>query len=242
VFRQPVGDEANIAACLVEIAKLADKIRGAKSLQLWGVHAKIVRLLRFAEHEDLPVRTAAYEELAVLAYQDQMTRNRSFFLSLVPIDPGVDIFIHSIEEEKDPTVRNLATQVLVACLQMNVGNKYGLPITFYQGIQAYDESRGHVLVPEFVQYINESDERSHQTDAMLLLNQICRVDTNHLVEVAQVALPLLKERIQQGYAIEQYAAVQLATMIAGRFDLAQKLIRCALPVPITIEMRCSDGY
>eukprot|EP01052_Picozoa_sp_SAG31_P007927 SAG31_NODE_389_length_16370_cov_4.517915_3_plen_536_part_00 len=61
VFRQPVGLPGNIFKCKKEIDRLKEQILGAKSLAKWGVHAKVVRLLRFAEHEDLPVRHAAYE-------------------------------------------------------------------------------------------------------------------------------------------------------------------------------------
>ena len=87
VFRQPVGDQENIDNCFKDIERLEAAIASAKSLQKWGVHAKIVRLMRFCEHEDNPVRKAAYTAMAKLAYQDQMTTDRSFFLSLTPTDP-----------------------------------------------------------------------------------------------------------------------------------------------------------
>eukprot|EP01052_Picozoa_sp_SAG31_P007926 SAG31_NODE_389_length_16370_cov_4.517915_2_plen_617_part_00 len=155
---------------------------------------------------------------------DQMSRDRSCFLFLTPTDPAVPIFIKTIESETDPDVRNLATQTLVVMLQMNVMNTYGLPATFYQKVQDYDEERGHVLVPEFVRYINDCENRSHQIDALLLLNQLCTVDSNHLIEVVDVGLPLLRERLTNGVVIEQYAACQLVVKIANRPDLAGHLI------------------
>ena len=136
----------------------------------------------------------------------------------------MEIFIRTIEEEEDAETRNLATQVLTIYLQMNVGNCYGFPATFYQKVQDYDEMRGHVLVPEFVKYWTECESKEHQIDCMLLLNQLCTVDSNHLVEVADIALPLLRERIKTGTVIEQYSAILLTKMIANRFDLAGKLI------------------
>lgn len=233
VFRQPLGLPGNIFKCKAEIEKLQTQIIGARSLLQWGVHAKIVRLVRFAEHEDLPVRTVAYGALAQLAYMDQMSLDRSFFLSLTPTDPTVSVFIRTIEDEQDAVVRNLATQTLVTYLQMNVGNTYGLPATFYQKVQDYDEERGHVLVPAFAKYITECEDRSHQIDALLLLNQLCIVDSNHLIEVADVGLPLLKERLDTGTIIEQYGALQLVVKIANRFDLAVKLIESGIMASLT---------
>lgn len=122
---------------------------------------------------------------------------------------------------------------MVTYLQMNVSNTYGLPATFYQKTQDYDEARGHVLVPTFVRYINECEDRSHQIDAMLLLNQLCTVDSNHLVEVADMALPLLKDRIETGTVIEQYCAVQLVVKLANRSDLSGLLIQAGIMAALT---------
>jgi len=80
-----------------------------------------------------------------------------------------------------------------------------------------------VLVPEFVKYVTESKDASHQIDGLLLLNQLCTVDSNHLLEVVDIALPLLRDRMESGTIIEQYAACQIVAKIANRFDVATKL-------------------
>lgn len=239
VFRQAVGDQANIEKCKRDIAAQKSAITTAQSLMRWGVHAKITRLVRFAEHPDTEVTKEAFAAIASLAYQDQMTgasmkMGTSNFLFITPVDPTVETFMMTIEgrsrdggEVTDPAVRNLATQCLLTFLQANVWNKYGAMVSYYQAVDEYNEkaaAQGRNVVETFVSYIQTCEDREHQIDALILLLNFCKVDTNHLVKVCDVALPLLQERVKSGTIIEQFVSIQIVAMVSERFDLAGKLI------------------
>lgn len=239
VFRQELGDEENIARCKLDIEQLQKSITTARSVMRWGVHSKITRLVRFAEHPEPIVQQEAFRAIAQLAYNDQMTggsmtAGTSNFMFITPVDPTVEAFLMTIEgrtrdggEVTDMTTRNLATQCLLTFLQANVWNKYGALVSYYQAVEDYTttaESEGRNVVQTFVTYIGECKEREHQIDGLILLLNFCKVDTNHLLAVCDVALPLLQSRIQSGELIEQYVAIQIVAMISERFDLAAKLI------------------
>jgi hypothetical protein len=239
-FRQPAGDKKNIAKCLEEIKLVRNKIYNAKGLAKWGVHRHITRVTRFAEHHEDVVRKSALEVIAWLAYQDQMTSGTmqmgtSRFIFLTPVNPMAETLMMTIEGTnrndepiEDPETRNLATRAMLTYLQSNVWNKaFGIK-SFYQAIADYDQTRvaetGKGAVEVFVEYIAECKDRTHQINAMILLLNFCKVDSNHLVKVCDVALPLLKLRMESGHMIEQYVALQITLMIADRFDLTQQLI------------------
>lgn len=239
VFRQEVGNEANIATCTKNISGLKKSIMTARSLMRWGVHAKITRLIRFSEHQDAPVQLEAFRAIATLAYNDQMTggsmiAGTSNFMFITPVDPTVEAFMMTIEGRTrdggvvtDPETRNLATQGLLTFLQANVWNKYGALTSYYKAVEDYNEKaveEGRSVVESFVEYIGQCEEREHQIDALILLLNFCKIDTNHLVKVCDIALPLLQDRIQSGSIIEQFVAMQIIGMISERFDLAAKLI------------------
>jgi hypothetical protein len=239
VFRQEIGDEENIDKSKKDIASLKKSIINARSLKRWGVHSQITRLIRFAEHPDAPVQQEAFRAIASLAYNDQMTGGSmvpgtSNFMFITPVDPTVEAFLMTIEgrdRNGDPvtdlTTRNLATQCLLTFLQANVWNKYGALVSYYEAVEDYTmkaEADGRSVVQAFVAYIGECEDREHQIDALILLLNFCKVDTNHLVKVCDVALPLLQERIQSGELIEQFVAIQIISMVSERFDLAAKLI------------------
>ena len=130
-------------------------------------------------------------------------------------------------EVTDMETRNLATQCLLTFLQANVWNKYGALVSYYQAVEDYTlkaEQGGRNVVQAFVKYIGDCEDREHQIDGLILLLNFCKVDTNHLMSVCDVALPLLKERIRSGELIEQFVSIQIICMISERFDMAGKLI------------------
>ena len=143
----------------------------------------------------------------------------SNFLFITPVDPTVETFMMTIEgrsrdggEVTDPAVRNLATQCLLTFLQANVWNKYGAMVSYYQAVDEYNEkaaAQGRNVVETFVSYIQACEDREHQIDALILLLNFCKVDTNHLVKVCDVALPLLQERVKSGTIIEQFVSIQI---------------------------------
>ena len=56
VFRQPVGDAENIVACQREAGELRRKLTVRRGVLAWGAHALVVRLIRLAHHDDVPVK------------------------------------------------------------------------------------------------------------------------------------------------------------------------------------------
>lgn len=73
VFRQPIGDAANILACQTEAGELRRKLTARRGVLAWGAHALVVRLVRMCAHADVPVQLVALKHLLRLCYEDQMT-------------------------------------------------------------------------------------------------------------------------------------------------------------------------
>jgi len=227
VFKKEIGDQANISAVKAEIAKLRSQIVNSSFVNRWGSHFRIVRLLRLAEHPDLEIQRIAFEALAILTHQDQMTEAYSFFAMLCPTDPAVFTLMDAIEKHPDDEIRNYATRIFGALLQMNAGNRYGLLVTFHSKLQLVDDQKGNMVAQNLVKYALEKADRWHvwhQIDAVNMLLEMGNTDSNDLPAVANYALPLLAGWIENGNVVQQYIAVQLAMKTANRFDLAGKVL------------------
>lgn len=243
VSKKEIGDQQNIDNCARECARLRQSIAHAKFLNRWGHHKRIVRLLWLCEHPDVEVQRSAFEALMILAYQDQMTPNDSFFASITPCDPGVPTLLNAIEGHPDAEIRNMATRTLTCFLQMNAGNRYGLPISFHSTLQDIDDEKGNVVTAGLVQYAMESNDLNHKIDAAMMLLEMGNTDSNDLKAVADSALPLLCEWLDDGNIIQQYVACELIMRTANRFDLAgQVLDSPAVEAMINLFDNVADSY
>ena len=243
VFRKEVGDQQNIDTCARECIMLRQKIAHAKFLNRWGHHVRIVRLLWLCEHPDVEVQRSAFESLMILAFQDQMTPNDSFFAAITPCSPGVQTLLTAIEGHPDADIRNMATRTLTCFLQMNAGNRYGLPISFHTKLQDLDDELGNVVTTGLVQYAMETEVPHHKVDAVMMLLEMGNSDSNDLPAVADKALPLLCEWLDDGDIIQQYVACELIMRTSNRFDLADKVLDSpALEAMINLFDNIADSY
>eukprot|EP01052_Picozoa_sp_SAG31_P015207 SAG31_NODE_971_length_10655_cov_35.774915_3_plen_1569_part_00 len=225
VFRQPIGDEANILACQNEAGDLRRKLTSRRGVWAWGAHALVVRLIRMTAHADAPVQVTALRHLVRLCYEDQFTTARSFFMGLTPTDPTVKyMFANILPPENDAEIRNLSTRCLIVLLQENVGNKFGLPVTFHQIVMAEDAKSDGQITEDLIDYaLDAAAPRAHRYDAALLLVEMCKADSNKLVKVLRM-MPALANWMQEGSCMEQFLACHLVAMASNRFDLAAKII------------------
>ena len=234
VFLKPVGDEENIKACAAEAEMLAREIEFISGVRSWGKHWRIVRLVRLAEHADIPVKKIAYEALLNLAYHDQMTRQHSFFMAITPCDPTCDGMLDTIINCEDQEVKNLACKTLIIFLQENIGNAYGVPITFHQYLMRLDDEQDGAITRGILDYcMADHENEGYERDAALLVLEVCTADSNKLIGVAAEMMPKLAEWMTSRGMIEQYIAASLVAMTANRFDLAKQVIEGpALPAMI----------
>jgi hypothetical protein len=246
VFLKPIGDEDNIAACSKEADTLCTEIEFITGIRGWGRHWRIVRLVRLAEHPDLPVKKIAFEACLKLAYHDQMTYERSFYMSLTPCNPTADGMLTTIldcssgqlasQQCEDQEIKNLAVRALITFLQFNAGNKYGVPITFHQYIMRRDDESGGQITRELVDFcLLDHENEEYERDVVLLLLELCNADSNKLVNVADKLMPKLSVWMETRGFIEQFIACRLVAMASNRFDLAKAIIEGpALKAMITL--------
>jgi hypothetical protein len=220
VFKKEIGDEENIQAVAEECLSLRKMICFSQFINRWGHHYRIVRLLRLCEHPDVEVQRSAFKALAILAQQDHMTTSYSFFAMLCPTDPGVFTLLDAIEGHPDAEIRNYATRVFTTFLQMNAGNRYGLLVTFHSKLQEADDEKGNIVASLLVDYALEADDLWHKIDAVQMLLEMGNSDSNDLPAVAENAMPLLSDWIENGNVVQQYIACHLVMKTANRFDLA----------------------
>eukprot|EP01052_Picozoa_sp_SAG31_P001347 SAG31_NODE_46_length_30980_cov_226.095107_7_plen_1671_part_00 len=235
-FLKPQGDAKNIEAQTRIVEELAEQLQTRTGIRAWGAHATIVRLVRLAEHPDESVRTLALTQISKLAFLDQMTSDRSFFMSLTPTRPTVQILLDAITTtETDSATKNLATRALVTFLQENIGNEFGLPVTYHERVMTLDEQQEGQITADLFKYAFGDLPREESQDAMLLILELCKADSNKLVLVGEICLPDLALKMKTGSMMEQYASSLLAAMTANRFDLADKIIHSPI-LDATIQL------
>lgn len=220
VFKKEIGDADNIQAVKDECLQLRKTICFTQFINRWGHHYRIVRLLRLCEHPDIEIQRSAFRALAILAQQDHMSTSYSFFAMLCPTDPAVFTLLDAIEGHPDAEIRNYATRIFTTFLQMNAGNRYGLLITFHSKLQEADDAKGNIVAGLLVDYANEAEDLWHKVDAVQMLLEMGNSDSNDLPAVADRAMPLLTDWLQNGNAVQQYIACHLMMKTANRFDLA----------------------
>lgn len=243
VFKKEVGDEENIKVVKGECLQLRKTLCFTQFINRWGHHYRIVRLLRLCEHPDVEVQRSAFQALAILAHQDHMTTSYSFFAMLCPTDPGVFTLLDAIEGHPDAEIRNYATRVFTTFLQMNAGNRYGLLVTFHSKLQLADDAKGNIVAGLLVDYANETSELWHKVDAVQMLLEMGNSDSNDLPAVAERAMPLLADWIENGNVIQQYIACHLVMKTANRFDLAGDVMASdALGALVNLFTVIADQY
>eukprot|EP01051_Picozoa_sp_SAG22_P006441 SAG22_NODE_422_length_10687_cov_4.448149_2_plen_655_part_00 len=149
--------------------------------------------------------------------------------SLTPTRPTVSILLNELHIRdmlsRDAAANNLATRALVIFLQENVGNQYGVPVTFHEKLMALDQEVEGAVMQDVVDYVlMDNLPREHAIDAMLLVTELCKADSNKLAVVVDRLIPIMVEWMASGSAIEQHTVSHLAAMAANRFDLADRII------------------
>lgn len=221
---QPPTLDTSVKKCEKDIKKLEHQISHASSLQRWGGHARILRILKFAQHPNVNVRRVAFESLAILSYLDQMTR-RSMLINLAA-DTIMPILLSAIYVEEDEDLKVFAVRTLKTFLQEE---RHILELTIYNDTHDHD-------VAEVIAELGVAAERdSSKVDCMKCLLEMSFVDSNSLDAVARTAIPLLAAWAETGTVVQQHLSAELMMNVAGRFDLCVSLTKIAVEVIIFIS-------
>merc|ERR1711871_1154570 len=231
VFNAPIDDPTTVPRACAEITMLRARIGYSQRQHVWGTHAAILRLLRFATHEDDTVRLKAWEAFATLSFWDHVT-GKSFFLEFTP-NTSMQIVLNAITSEKDESVRLFAVRLLGAFARDQLHIKE---------LNGYMEDDCHVDVAECIARMACTTIRSAaKVDCMQTLLALTYIDSNVLDAVAENCIPMLGGWAQKGSLVEQHLAAELFMLISGRFDLTADLIADgALPKLVSLFMAVDD--
>ena len=246
VFLQPPDTAETLALCKSEALAQQRNIAFAKGVGKWDTHQRIVRLIRLAEHEQVAVSRVAFQTMANLAYYDQMTMENSFFVRLICTNPTTMTVLHTIMTASDNDQRNAAVQFMTILLQMNIGNRVAKPCTFHEMVMVYDDGgqvgdglgdgdglrlpkhlpsrEKYEIITSLCKYATSTIPRDHAFDATTLIMEMCNADSNKLIIVADMMLPMLSSWMRDGNVLEQHMASHIVAMISNRFDAAAKVI------------------
>lgn len=231
VMNAPTEAPATIVRACDEIKQLRHTIAHVTGPGAWGIHAMILRLLDFAKHESITVRTCAFETLAALSYWDHVT-SEAFFIEMTP-NTSMLLTINAIINEQDQGLRTFAIRLLGAFVRAELHIK--------ELSNFIDEDNGLGLPEILAKFAQSSCRRESQVDCMQTLLAITYIDSNVLDAIAEHCIPMLAEWAQKGSVIEQHLAAELLMLISGRFDLTSDLIaEGALPKLVSLFMSVDD--
>jgi len=229
-FNIAIDDPTLRERCSAEILQLRHDIAYAKRWNVWGVHASILRLLRYAKHEDVIVRRNAFETLAALSYLDHVTE-KAFFVEITA-NTAVQIVFDAIALETDEALRIYAVRFLGALVRRQV---YIVELT-----ACLEESEVD-LYQELSKLARFAVRPASKIDCVQTLQTLAYIDSNALDAVARGCIPILCNWMSSGSVIEQHLASEMLMLISGRTDLTSQLIQNgALPKLVGLFMAVDD--
>jgi Ca2+-binding EF-hand superfamily protein len=229
-LRLAVDDPATKDVCCAEIKELQHSIGNASSaLRIWGVHYRIMRLLLFAEHENIVVRRCAFEALATLSYWTHVTGKEIF----VPMTPNTSmVLVLDAVLDEDEATAIFAVRILTAFVARQ---------THIRELVDYLDNSPLDIPLEIALLATRATNQSSKVQCMKCLLALSYIDSNTLDAVASCCVPMLAEWATSGSVVSQHVAAELFMNISGRFDLTAKLVgEGALPKIVALFMAVDD--